>query len=114
MAGIVTGLAAWWGGLGAGTQALAGGLAATGVGAGLSEPTRPKTPNINIPPPPGAALIDPAGSAAAASQRARQAAAGGLASTITVAGMMPPGSGLSAPNNMGGGPTSGAKQLLGA
>lgn len=102
------------GGLGLGTllttfftssagEAVGTGIASAAVGEGLNKILSPKMPNITIPPPPGAAMIDPAGSQAAAQTRARQAAAGGISSTITGAGQV-----------ASQGPTSGAKQLLGA
>ena len=87
-------------------EAIAGGVASAGLGAGISALTAPKAPNINIPPPPGAAMIDPAGASAAAATRRRQAVSGGLDSTISGAG--------AAANAGGGGPTSGGKNLLGA
>lgn len=101
MGASLAGLITYLGSSGIGTAAAtAAGTAAAGFG--LSELTKPKIPNIQIPAPPGAALIDPAGQAAAASARQRAAASGGLSSTITGAGA--PGTGA----------TSGGKTLLGA
>src|SRR5271167_4688174 len=82
-------------------SALIAGVGSAAAGAGLNAALAHKG-GITIPPPPGAAMIDPAGASAAASIRQRQATAGGLQSTITGAGAPP-----------SGGPTSGAKGLLG-
>ena len=104
MAGIGAGLSAFFAS-GAGEAATAA-VASSAAGYGVSQLTKPKMPNINVPPPPGAAMISQQGQAAAAMTRARQASAGGLQSTITGAGAF--GAGAAA-----GGPTSGAKSLTG-
>lgn len=107
MPAIAPAIAAWWGGLGLGTQAAIGGLGATAVGAGVSTALAPHS-NLTIPPPPGAAMVDPAGSTASAALRRRQADAGGLQSTVG-AGAQP-----GAAASYGNAATSGQKQLLGA
>ena len=94
------GLAAWWGGLGAGTQAAVGAVGAATAGAGVSAALAPKAPK---PPPPPPMLQAPDGTGAANAVALKARGASGMA-----------GTNLTGPQGLTDPATTAPKTLLGA